>query len=684
MKRIPMLIILVCLVVTACVLPAVAHAALRPTPDPQFSVTNGIVTAIALGADGSTYVGGQFTQVDGFARNNVARILADGTVDPGFAPNADGTVSAIAVSGSTVYVGGSFSTVGGQYRRGIAALDATAGTATNWDPGANAAVLAVAVSGSTVYAGGAFTAIGGQTRHHIAALSVTTGAARSWDPDANGTVDALAVSTLGVIAGGDFDTIGGRSRSNIASLDPASGAARSWDAHANGPVDALAVSGSHVYAGGAFTVIGGQARSNVAAIDWTGAATSWDPGATGPVEALAVPGLSDTVHVLTIEFTGTKNAASSGKYIGIDAFDIYDASGAVQRHEQSDPLITYTGDWYTLPKDFHSGGSYVYAESAGAKATIRFTGAAIDYITNLDDCYGIAKVTLDGGTPTHVDLYSPVHNVAQSRVFAASASTIYAGGTFASIGGQARNNIASVLTTGSATGWNPNVNATVNSLAVSGSTIYAGGAFTSVGGVSRGYLARFSDPDSTPPVTTVSGVDRHWHVAPVQVTLTAVDPGATASGVASTEYRRQGATTWTPYTGPFVVRTQGVSDFEYRSTDVDGNVETLKTFKVRRNVSPNLSVSLDTTAIWLGGWIKITGAVRPVEPGASATVVLQKRSAAGTWKTFIASTKTLLPNTYFVWHFKPGARGSYRVQIRLAAETGFNAANTDWKPFRVY
>src|SRR5512134_3453315 len=67
------------------------------------------------------------------------------------------------------------------------------------------------------------------------------------------------------------------------------------------------------------------------------------------------------------------------------------------------------------------------------------------------------------------------------RALALDGSTLYVGGSFGSIGGQARNNIAALdVATGDATGWNPNANGTVYALAVSGSTIYAGGDFTTI------------------------------------------------------------------------------------------------------------------------------------------------------------------------------------------------------------
>jgi hypothetical protein len=115
--------------------------------------------------------------------------------------------------GNTVYAAGggfqgSFTTIGGQPRNNIAALDATSGLATSWNPNANGGVSALAVSGNTVYAGvsfaGGFTTIGGQPRNNIAALDATSGLATSWNPNANDAVVTLVVSGNTVYAGGGF------------------------------------------------------------------------------------------------------------------------------------------------------------------------------------------------------------------------------------------------------------------------------------------------------------------------------------------------------------------------------------------------------------------------------------------------------------------------------------------------
>ena len=65
----------------------------------------------------------------------------------------------------------------------------------------------------------------------------------------------------------------------------------------------------------------------------------------------------------------------------------------------------------------------------------------------------------------------------------------YIGGTFISVGGLGRSNLAHILAGGSVSAWNPGTNGAVLALALDGGTLYAGGDFSNVGGQTRNRLA---------------------------------------------------------------------------------------------------------------------------------------------------------------------------------------------------
>ena len=274
-----------------------ASAALSNLADAGTVNVDGQVRTI-LEVGNRVYIGGDFTSVDGVARNRLAAIDATtGELDPTWNPNANANVWALAASpdGSRIYAGGNFTSVGGLNRAGIAAIDATTGAPdAAWRANTNSTVRALAVRGNRVYAGGNFTTIKGQSRTRLALLEGLTGDPDpNWTPAADGLVWSLGLSADGsrLYAGGQFASVSGGSRPYLASLDAATGAPDTTfrPPIPNGLVFAMAVSGGRVYAaeGGP----GGQA----AAYDAATGARSWRYAADGDVQGVTV--LSGKVYL---------------------------------------------------------------------------------------------------------------------------------------------------------------------------------------------------------------------------------------------------------------------------------------------------------------------------------------------------------------------------------------------------
>jgi hypothetical protein len=121
--------------------------------------------------------------------------------------------------------------------------------------------------------------------------------------------------------------------------------------------------------------------------------------------------LTTGAHTVKIEWTGTKNAAATDTNISVDAFDIIGTlsqAPAVQaiRYEQNDTHFAYLGTWTTSSSSSASGGSFRYSNTNGSSVTVSFTGSYLAWIGKKSPVYGKARLTLDGGTPVIVDLYS--------------------------------------------------------------------------------------------------------------------------------------------------------------------------------------------------------------------------------------------------------------------------------------
>jgi len=122
-------------------------------------------------ANGKILVGGTFTAfhplgaAQSIPRQNMARLHEDGTIDPGFDPKANGTVSSMAVQADgKILLGGAFTALQPNEatdsitRRYIARLNADGTLDSNFDPNVNDTISSVALQADgKILIGGAFT-----------------------------------------------------------------------------------------------------------------------------------------------------------------------------------------------------------------------------------------------------------------------------------------------------------------------------------------------------------------------------------------------------------------------------------------------------------------------------------------------------------------------------------------------
>ena len=222
---------------------------------------NGLVRAAVTDAAGDLYIGGDFTAVGDIIANRVAKW--NGTNWSALGEGLNGTVYALAVSGSDLYVGGNFTTAGGSAANRVAKWNGS-----NWSAlgaGLNNTVNALAVSGSDLYVGGqfAYATNAGPSTVRVNGIAQWNGS--SWSALGSGVigfVNALAVSGSDLYVGGHFTTGGGSGANCVAKWDGSS-----WSALGSGldsDVNALAVSGSDLYVGGRFYTAGGPAAMRIA------------------------------------------------------------------------------------------------------------------------------------------------------------------------------------------------------------------------------------------------------------------------------------------------------------------------------------------------------------------------------------------------------------------------------------
>ncbi len=240
------------------------------------------VVSLALQSDGKTVIGGLFSQVNGVAYANIARLKADGSLDPAFNPGTgvtgtDAYLNTVTLqSDGKALIGGVFTRYNGTSRNNIARLTTAGALDTTFNPGSgtrrrsrrhrraagrrqgvdrrlvhrrerhhpqrdrppetngsldsafnsdvNGSVLAIAVQGNhKILIGGAFTTVNGVRRNRIARLNADGTLDTTFDPAAgpSGEVDALALQPDGkIVIGGKFTSVGGVERKRIARLKP--------------------------------------------------------------------------------------------------------------------------------------------------------------------------------------------------------------------------------------------------------------------------------------------------------------------------------------------------------------------------------------------------------------------------------------------------------------------------------
>src|SRR5262249_24941164 len=197
----------------------------RLNPDGTLDTTfnpnaNSSVASLVVQADGKIVVGGSFTAFApnggaSITRNNIARLNADGTVDPAFDPNANYWVNPVALQADgKILIGGSFTALapngGPSVTRGFIARLNTDGTVdtTFTSGGPNAQVYTIAVQpDGKILIGGQFNDGGSAVAHnYIARLNTDGTVDAAFNPNADNTVLTISVQSDGkILVGGTFN-----------------------------------------------------------------------------------------------------------------------------------------------------------------------------------------------------------------------------------------------------------------------------------------------------------------------------------------------------------------------------------------------------------------------------------------------------------------------------------------------
>lgn len=252
--------------------------ALDNTFNPGSGPDNPVHAAAETFVDGQrkVIIGGGFTVYNGIERRGIARVNDSGSTDKGFDPGTgiDGTVYSIVVErDGRILIGGDFTSVDGVARNSMARLNIDGSLDLSFDPGfgLSTAIRSIVVDfDDTILVGGVFNSVGGVPRNSVARLRVDGSLDLGFDVGlgANGPIYTMAVQQDGkVLAAGDFSEFRGLLSNRITRLnsDGSADPTINFGSGANGFISSIAVQNDRqIMIGGGFTEFDGTSRKYLA------------------------------------------------------------------------------------------------------------------------------------------------------------------------------------------------------------------------------------------------------------------------------------------------------------------------------------------------------------------------------------------------------------------------------------
>jgi uncharacterized delta-60 repeat protein len=480
------------------------------------SLQMGTVNAIVVQADGKIIVGGDFTEVNGVARANLARLDQFGNLDTGFIADTSGPVFTLVLPyGNDVIAGGAFTSVNGSAHYLLARINqfGVVDNTTNFDCQGTVIYDLKRDDKGRILIAGAFGTIGSTPQGNLARLSLDgktvdttfrpdTGLSgssigiqadkkivfgyaygvRRFYPD--GTTDpALNIATTSwveetviqpdgkILIGGFFNFLNAVPRNYIARINLDGSPDYSFDALLNGPANSVKLSSitvqrdGNILIGGRFETLGSVSRRGFGRVF-----------PNGPVDATTNLTVATGIP-LTIVPQADGKTLIGGNFTSIGGV----AQSKVSRLTASG---TVEATFPNLAIDSEVDSIAVQADGkiliAGGFTTVGGSGRT-----------RLARLHSNGTLDTS---FAPTIN---NQLFAVAIQTdgkILIGGTFTSVNGTLINGLARLNPNGTLdAAFNPNVNTGVMKIRIQpDGKILIGGYFSSVNGITRVALARLT------------------------------------------------------------------------------------------------------------------------------------------------------------------------------------------------
>lgn len=296
-----------------------AHGVLPGTLDSAFKTSNGPdgdVNHVVRQKDGKLLIAGLFNHVGNHRRDGIARLLVDGRVDPSFNPGsgANGSVSEIAIqTDGKILIVGSFTTYNGTDRSGVARLNADGSLDPSFDPGTGSSsqVFAVALApDGKIIIGGDFNTYNGITQKRVARLNANGSLDNTFvtGDGADGRVLACHVQPdRTVLIAGNFTTYATTGRNRVARINENGSLDTTFNPGSGADdfvFDLELMNDGRVVIGGSFITFNGITRKGLARLNDDGTLdNTFDPGFGANDSVVALSVLPDGKVLIGGDFT---------------------------------------------------------------------------------------------------------------------------------------------------------------------------------------------------------------------------------------------------------------------------------------------------------------------------------------------------------------------------------------------
>ena len=296
------------------------------SPDPGFAPAgtgpNNIILGVAVQADGKFLIAGNFNSYNGTPVSYLARLNPDGSLDPSFntgGVGADNWVWAVAVQpDGKILIGGAFANYNGVARNRLARLNANGSLDTTFTPqgsGPSNDINGIALQpDGKILIAGAFISYGSSGVRYIARLNATGTVDTSFTGGTlNGNVYGVAVQPDGkILVGGDFNLYNSTPLNRIARLNSDGTLDGSFNVPGTGPnssVNTIFLLNGKIIIGGDFTSYNGSTTGPLAELKADGSIDpTFNPGGSGPDQPVhGIAAQADGKLLLGGDFTTYNN-----------------------------------------------------------------------------------------------------------------------------------------------------------------------------------------------------------------------------------------------------------------------------------------------------------------------------------------------------------------------------------------